>query len=100
LKKKLIFILLLTSFQSSCATLEWSNKYGTDFCAYPSGVFVGVPTGIAAGVVAGPVLGAAMGVLAGGTMLLNSWTNYGGLDVKECVESYKKNVLNDPVPVQ
>ena len=41
-----------------------------------------------------------MGVLAGGTMLLNSWTNYGGLDVEECVESYKKNVLNDPVPVQ
>ena len=41
-----------------------------------------------------------MGVLAGGTMLLNSWTNYGGLDVKECVESYKKNVLNDPVLVQ
>jgi hypothetical protein len=93
LSRKWIFIALLTSSQSSCATLEWSNKYGTDFCAYPSGVFVGVPTGVAAGVVAGPVLGTAVGVLAGGTMLLNSWTNYGGLDVEDCIESYKKNVL-------
>ncbi|MEK9699643.1 MAG: hypothetical protein VW270_27950 [Candidatus Poseidoniales archaeon] len=90
-----MIVILLATFQSSCATLEWSNKYGTDYCAYPSGVFVGVPTGIAAGIVAGPVLGTAMGVLAGGSMLLNSWTSYGGLDVDECIESYKRNVLED-----
>lgn len=89
------FIAVFPVFLTGCATLEWSNKYGTDFCAYPSGVFAGVPSGVAAGFVAGPAAGVGMGVLVGGTMILNAWGNYGGLDVSDCIESYKKNVLKE-----
>lgn len=89
------FLAVFPVFLSGCATLEWSNKYGTDFCAYPSGVLVGVPSGVAAGFIAGPVWGAGVGILTGGTMILNAWGNYGGLDVDECIESYKKNVLKE-----
>lgn len=72
--------------------MEWTNSYGTDFCAYPSGFIVGVPTAMAASLVAGPAAAIGVGALAGGTMILNGWTNYGGMDVGECIESYNKNV--------
>lgn len=77
-----------------CAVMEWSNAYGNDFCAYPSGFFVGVPTAVAASTVASPPLAVGLGVVAGGTMVLNGWGNYGGLDVKDCKRSFDKIVLN------
>ena len=85
--------LLLLPFLHGCATMEWSNSYGTDFCAYPSGFIVGIPTAAAASLVAGPAAAIGLGVAAGGTMILNGWTNYGGTDVGECIESYKRVVI-------
>lgn len=90
MKKIFLFLPLLLS---GCATLEWSNSYGNDYCAYPSGVIVGVPTTVAALTVASPPVAIGVGFLAGGTMILNSWSNWGGLDVSDCIESYKKNVV-------
>ena len=73
--------------------MEWSNSYGTDFWAYPSGFIVGIPTAAAASLVAGPAAAIGVGIAAGGTMILNGWTNYGGTDVGECIESYKRVVI-------
>lgn len=90
MKKLISFLPMLLS---GCATLEWSNSYGTDYCAYPSGIIVGVPTAAAALTVASAPAAIGVGVLAGGTMVLNGWSNWGGLDVSDCIDSYKKNVL-------
>ena len=90
---RLLPIILLLQ---GCQTLEWTNQYGTDFCAYPSGIIVGTSTTTAALLVnANPYAALELGVTAGGTMLLNSWSNYGGLDVEDCIDSYKRNVLDD-----
>lgn len=80
--------------------MEWTNSYGTDFCAYPSGVIVGVPTAAAAMVVASPPVALGVGALTGGVMMLNGWTNYGGMDIGECIDSYKRNVIEGSEPVQ
>jgi hypothetical protein len=87
--------ILLVVMLQGCSTLEWSNSYGTDFCAYPSGIIVGAGSGTAAGLIAGPVWGLGVGAFMGGTMLLNAWGNYGGLNVEDCIDSYKRNVLNE-----
>lgn len=84
---------MLALSTQGCAVMEWSNAYGTDFCAYPSGIMVGVPTAAAASLVAGPAAAIGLGVAAGGTMILNGYTSYGGLDVKDCKRSFDKIVL-------
>lgn len=86
-------LFLLVPLLQGCATMEWSNSYGPDFCAWPSGFIVGIPTAAAASVVAGPAAAIGLGVAAGGTMVLNGWTNYGGTDIEKCVDSYKRNIL-------
>ena len=90
--KKFITVLLAVS-ASSCSVMSWSNAYGTDFCAYPSGIMVGVPTAAAASFVAAPPVAIGLGVVAGGTMMLNGYTNYGGMNLKDCKRSFDKIVL-------
>lgn len=90
---KKIILLLLAFGAQGCAVMDWSNAYGTDFCAYPSGIIVGVPTAAAASMVAGPAAAIGLGLAAGGTMILNGYNNYGGLDIKDCKRSFDKIVL-------
>ena len=85
-------LLLLLPFLHGCATMEWTNSYGTDFCVYPSGIIVGIPTALAASVVAPPAAAIGVGVLAGGTMILNGYNNYGGADIQKCIEDYNRTV--------
>ena len=85
-------LLLLLPFLHGCATMEWTNSYGTDFCAYPSGFIVGVPTALAASIVASAPVAIGVGALTGGTMILNGYNNYGGADIQKCIEDYNRTV--------
>ena len=89
------FILLFLPFLPGCSIMDWSNAYGTDYCVYPSGVIVAVPTALAASAVAAPPVAIGVGVLTGGTMMLNGWGNYGGTDIENCKRSFKKIVLKE-----
>ena len=90
--KKLVFLPFLLS---GCSVMEWSNAYGTDFCVYPSGVMVGVPTAVASLAVASPPVALGVGAAAGGVMMLNGWGNYGGTDIENCKRSFRKIVLKE-----
>lgn len=89
------FIIICALMLNACAVMDWSNAYGTDYCVYPSGILVGVPTALAASAVAAPPVAIGVGVLTGGTMMLNGWGNYGGTDIENCRRSFKKIVLKE-----